>query len=151
MNHLPYFFFSIRMSKVKQSNISIINDSVIIVHPPRNSKSSMMLLHLKEQLLKVVIQVWTIRILIIYLLTWKWFLIVLCLKGLPTVSRAVINVKEKKKTDEYYLVVEGENMREVMATYGVNGTTVTSNNVLEVFRTLGVEAAKYIFKILLIF
>ena len=102
-----------------------------------------MLLHLKEQLLKVVIQVWTIRIFIIYLLTWKWFLIVLCLKGLPTVSRAVINVKQEKKTDEYYLVVEGENMREVMATYGVKGTTVTSNNVLEVFSTLGVEAAKY--------
>ena len=34
-------------------------------------------------------------------------------------------------------------MREVMATYGVKGTTVTSNNVLEVFSTLGVEAAKY--------
>ena len=34
-------------------------------------------------------------------------------------------------------------MREVMSTYGVN--TVTSNNVLEIFRTLGDEAAKYIF------
>ena len=58
-------------------------------------------------------------------------------------SRAVINVDEKKKPEEYYLIVEGDNMREVMATYGVKGTTVTSNNVLEVFSTLGVEAAKY--------
>jgi len=58
------------------------------------------------------------------------------------VSRAVINVDEKKKTEEFYLIVVVDNMREVMATYGVKGTTVTSNNVLEVFSTLGVEAAK---------
>ena len=57
-------------------------------------------------------------------------------------SRAVINVDEKKKTEEFYLIVVVDNMREVMATYGVKGTTVTSNNVQQVFSTLGVEAAK---------
>ena len=58
-------------------------------------------------------------------------------------SRAIINVDKKKKPEEYFLIMEGNDMREVMATYGVKGTTVTSNNVLEVFSTLGVEAAKY--------
>lgn len=115
--------YSIHKSKlkVKENYIKVISDSIIIVQPPPNSKSSTyhVLQNLKEQLPKVVI------------------------KGLPTVSRAVINVDEKKKPEEYYLIVEGDNMREVMATYGVKGTTVTSNNVLEVFSTLGVEAAKY--------
>ena len=30
-----------------------------------------------------------------------------------------------------------------MATYGVKGTSTTSNNILEVYSTLGIEAAKY--------
>lgn len=34
-------------------------------------------------------------------------------------------------------------MREVMATYGVKGTSTKSNNIVEVFATLGIEAAKY--------
>lgn len=57
-------------------------------------------------------------------------------------NRAVININQKKVPEEYHLVVEGNNMREVMATHGVNGTTVTSNNILEVFSTLGIEAAR---------
>jgi DNA-directed RNA polymerase III subunit RPC1 len=43
---------------------------------------------------------------------------------------------------KYSLRVEGDSMREVMATYGVKGTSTTSNNIQEVFSTLGIEAAK---------
>ena len=60
-----------------------------------------------------------------------------------TVSRAVINIDDTRKPPRYYLLVEGDNMREVMATYGVKGTSTTSNNILEVYSTLGIEAAKY--------
>lgn len=37
----------------------------------------------------------------------------------------------------YRLVVEGDNLREVMATYGVKGASTTSNNTFEVYSTLG--------------
>lgn len=37
----------------------------------------------------------------------------------------------------YRLVVEGDNLREVMATYGVKGSSTTSNNTFEVYSTLG--------------
>ena len=74
----------------------------------------------------------------------------LFLQGLPTVSRAVINIDDTRKPPRYYLLVEGDNMREVMATYGVKGTSTTSNNILEVFSTLGIEAAKYWFIIPLV-
>jgi DNA-directed RNA polymerase III subunit RPC1 len=42
----------------------------------------------------------------------------------------------------YKLFVEGDNLREVMATPGVKGTSTTSNNTYEVFTTLGIEAAR---------
>jgi DNA-directed RNA polymerase III subunit RPC1 len=63
---------------------------------------------------------------------------------LPTVSRAgiVVKIDDKKMPPKYSLRVEGDSMREVMATYGVKGTSTTSNNIQEVFSTLGIEAAK---------
>ena len=64
-------------------------------------------------------------------------------KGLPTVSRAAIHLKENVKTVEYKLVIEGDGIRQVMATLGVKGTTARSSNICEVFKTLGIEAARY--------
>jgi len=92
--------------------------------------------HLKEELPKVVIKV-------LLLISFGFRNIIISfLQGLPTVSRAVINIDDTRKPPRYYLLVEGDNMREVMATYGVKGTSTTSNNILEVFSTLGIEAAK---------
>jgi DNA-directed RNA polymerase III subunit RPC1 len=56
----------------------------------------------------------------------------------------VININEKVRPHQYELIVEGDNMREVMATYGVKGTTTSSNNVYEMYKTLGIEAARYV-------
>ncbi|KPI92105.1 DNA-directed RNA polymerase III subunit RPC1 [Papilio xuthus] len=63
-------------------------------------------------------------------------------QGLPKVSRAVIACDDTKSTNRYKLCVEGDGLRDVIATYGVDGTKTTSNNILEVFNTLGIEAAK---------
>ncbi|KAK4005662.1 hypothetical protein OUZ56_010705 [Daphnia magna] len=106
--------------KIKPSYIKVVSETIVIVKPAPTAKSSMyhVMQNLKEQRPKIVI------------------------KGLPTVSRAVINVDDSKKPPRYYLLVEGDNMREVMATYGVKGTSTTSNNILEVFSTLGIKAAK---------
>ena len=63
--------------------------------------------------------------------------------GLPTVNRAIIHMEESKSGSQTYnLYVEGDNLREVMATHGVDGRKCTSNNTLEVANTLGIEAAK---------
>ena len=56
----------------------------------------------------------------------------------------MIHINEKVKPHQYELIVEGDNMREVMATYGVKGTTTSSNNVYEMYATLGIEAARYV-------
>ncbi|KAG0421505.1 hypothetical protein HPB47_002600 [Ixodes persulcatus] len=45
-------------------------------------------------------------------------------------------------TTTYRLLVEGDGLREVMATYGVLGTRTSSNNTSEVEKCLGIEAAR---------
>ena len=125
--------------KVKPNYVKVISETIVIVKPAPSSKSSMyhVMQHLKEQLPKVVIKV------CIFISVLNMLYIFSIIKGLPTVSRAVINIDDTRKPPRYYLLVEGDNMREVMATYGVKGTSTTSNNILEVYSTLGIEAAKY--------
>lgn len=53
-------------------------------------------------------------------------------QGIPEVSRAVIHIDEQSGKNKYKLLVEGDNMRAVMATHGVNGSRTTSNNTYEV-------------------
>lgn len=67
--------------------------------------------------------------------------------GIPTIARAVMSHasgkgSEKSKTVEVF--VEGTGLLEVMGTFGVDGTKVRSNNVMEVGKVLGIEAARYI-------
>lgn len=57
-------------------------------------------------------------------------------------NRAVIHNDDSDGQTRYKLFVEGDNLREVMATPGVRGTNTTSNNTYEVFTTLGIEAAR---------
>lgn len=64
-------------------------------------------------------------------------------KGLSTVNRAVIAREDRGDKTYYNLCVEGDNLREVMGTYGVNGNKTVSNNIIEVFKTLGIEAARW--------
>ena len=44
--------------------------------------------------------------------------------------------------DKCVRYVEGRGLREVMSTSGVRGTGVTSNDVMEICSTLGIEAAR---------
>jgi len=116
--------FSICTSKlkIKQNNCVLVGESIIKVKPNVSNKSTMyyQLQALKEKLPKVVI------------------------KGLPTVSRAVIHLEDAAagSRNKYKLFVEGDNLREVIATHGVKGTSTTSNNTIEVANTLGIEAAR---------
>jgi len=53
---------------------------------------------------------------------------------MPSVSRVVVHDETSEKTGKtkWKLFVEGDNFRDVMATYGVLGEKTTSNNTLEV-------------------
>jgi DNA-directed RNA polymerase III subunit RPC1 len=69
----------------------------------------------------------------------------LIVQGIPTVTRAVINDTNQKSTSappSYELLVEGHGLSEVMGASGVNGPETTSNDIIEVERTLGIEAAR---------
>lgn len=62
--------------------------------------------------------------------------------GLNNISRAVIAVDDAHGKPTYKLCVEGAGLRDVMATYGVIGSKTYSNNIWEVYQTLGIEAAR---------
>jgi len=67
-------------------------------------------------------------------------------KGIPTIHRAIINVREKtgpsgSKGDKE-LLVEGYGLQNVMTTEGIIGEHTTSNHVMEVEKVLGIEAAR---------
>ncbi|KAF2353837.1 RNA polymerase alpha subunit [Trinorchestia longiramus] len=119
--------YSICTSKMKihESDVRVESTTLITVRP-NQSKGDVyyQMQHIIKHLPKVVV------------------------KGLPTINRAVIHQRERKAEEErvegpvYELLVEGDNLREVMATYGVNGRKCTSNNIVEVFNTLGIEAAR---------
>lgn len=67
-------------------------------------------------------------------------------QGIPQVNRAVINYEEGK-TDSHgvrthHLLVEGYGLAEVMGVPGVDGLNTRSNHIVEVEKTLGIEAAR---------
>lgn len=115
--------YSLLMSKLKlkPQDITIASENTLVVYPniQKNSHRLNFALHeLKQLIPKVVI------------------------KGLPTVNRAVIAREDKAGAAHYNLCVEGDNLREVMGTYGVDGNRTVSNNIMEVYNTLGIEAAR---------
>lgn len=62
--------------------------------------------------------------------------------GLPSVSRAVIAIDDTVVPNKYKLCVEGMGLSQVIATYGVIGNKTRSNNICEIYQTLGIEAAR---------
>ena len=62
-------------------------------------------------------------------------------RGIPTISRAVINDMQGNGS-KYNLLVEGYGLRQVMTTEGIVGVATTSNHIMEVQAVLGIEAAR---------
>lgn len=108
-----------KMKKVKYNQMQILADDMITLHVADSVRTDIYqtLKRYREALPHVVV------------------------KGIPTVDRAVITLDDKGN-NSYKLFVEGEGMREVMGTRGVNSRETTSNSTLEVFRSLGIEAAR---------
>jgi len=108
-----------RMKKVKYNQLSVSSNDIITLHVPDSSKSNIY---------------YTIK-------RYKEILPSIVVKGIATVDRAVITVDEKEGKI-HRLFVEGAGMLDVMGVQGVNANDTTSNNTMEVFRCLGIEAAR---------
>ncbi|TFK64915.1 beta and beta-prime subunits of DNA dependent RNA-polymerase [Pluteus cervinus] len=67
-------------------------------------------------------------------------------KGVPTIQRAIINIKDrtdkKGKKGDKELLVEGYGLQKCMTTEGIIGEQTSSNHVIEVCQVLGIEAAR---------
>jgi DNA-directed RNA polymerase III subunit RPC1 len=63
-------------------------------------------------------------------------------QGIASVNRAVINEEDKGGKKSYHLLVEGYGLADVMGSPGVDGRLTTTNHIIEVEQTLGVEAAR---------
>ncbi|EDS26516.1 conserved hypothetical protein [Culex quinquefasciatus] len=107
--------------KLKQENVEVYGPSLIIIRPDPTKHSHALNAEL-QRLLSAIPNV--------------------VVAGLPQVSRAVIAVDDAHGPPTYKLCVEGYGLRDVMATYGVVGARTKSNNILEVYVTLGIEAAR---------
>ena len=60
--------------------------------------------------------------------------------GIPELARAII----RKQHNEYVIYTEGSNLEEVFKVDGVDATKTISNNIIEVQKVLGIEAARNI-------
>lgn len=105
--------------KVKERHINVISSTKLHIEPAQTDRDKIYfsMQVLKNQLPNVAV------------------------KGVPTVVRAVIsrNEKEEKLFD---LLVEGNGLKEVMSTPGIDFAYTKSNHVMEVEQVLGIEAAR---------
>lgn len=108
-----------KMKKVKYNQLALNSSDTITLHVSDTLKGNMY---------------YTIK-------RYKEILPHIVVKGISSVDRAVITVDEKEGK-RHKLFVEGEGMRDVMGTQGVNASETTSNNTMEVYRCLGIEAAR---------
>jgi DNA-directed RNA polymerase subunit A" len=63
-------------------------------------------------------------------------------KGIEEVSRVVIRKEETDQGEEFVLYTEGSALGDVLDIEGVDASRTTCNNIHEIYRQLGVEAAR---------
>jgi len=63
-------------------------------------------------------------------------------KGIEEISRVVIRKEELEDGEEFVLYTEGSDFGEVLGIEGVDASRTTCNNIHEIYRSLGVEAAR---------
>jgi DNA-directed RNA polymerase subunit A" len=63
-------------------------------------------------------------------------------KGIEDISRVVIRKEETDRGEEFVLYTEGSAFGDVLGIEGVDASRTTCNNIHEIYRELGVEAAR---------
>ncbi|CAG2111312.1 unnamed protein product, partial [Medioppia subpectinata] len=128
-----FVLIKLTMDRIKLLNLEVDAYSIqeSITKQLRISANKISVVDDEESMIKVSavnIDTWTLR----------ESLCKVMIKGIDKVRRAAI----RDNNGEYYLMIEGEGLRDVMATYGVDPKKTYSNNVMEVSHTLGIEAAR---------
>ena len=124
--------------KIKPKDCTVVGESLILVRPGVSGKSTM---YYHMQFLKVSqFQNFSSKQSFHVFFIFQEKILSIVIKGLPTVERAIIHIDDSQgaKNQKYKLFVEGDNLREVLATPGVLGKKTTSNNTYEVASTLGI-------------
>ncbi len=109
--------------KLKDKNVFIESNLKLKIEPPDTSREN---LYFSMQIIKKRLGA-------------------VVVSGLETVSRAVINKRDKKQgetNDSYVLAIEGTGLREIMRTPGIDHRHCLSNNIDEIEKVLGIEAAR---------
>ncbi|CAB4304322.1 unnamed protein product [Prunus armeniaca] len=120
-NAVKESIFQTRGIKLKQEHVKVLDVRKLEVVPEEADRSR---LHFRFHNLKSMLPNVIVR-------------------GINTVQRVVINeVKEEREDSKYKLLAEGTGLLAVMGTEGIDGCKTTSNDVFEVQRTLGIEAAR---------
>ncbi|KAL4534056.1 hypothetical protein Ndes2526B_g07060 [Nannochloris sp. 'desiccata'] len=123
--------------KLKPEKIRIINSTRLQIEPPDKEKEKDN--QKEEKDLKKIPK--SVDVILQQLITALPEVVV---HGIPSVPRAVISRGQKDDGEEngLMLYVEGTGMLDVMGTLGVDGTKVKNNNIMEVAKHLGIEAAR---------
>ncbi|KAJ1921243.1 DNA-directed RNA polymerase III subunit C1 (rpo31) [Mycoemilia scoparia] len=113
--------------KIKDANVRIDGYNKVRVYVPCKTESDLHfnMQNLKRSLSSIVI------------------------KGISSITRALISVREGSKSevtggDEYMLSAEGYGLLDVMTTEGIKGTKTYTNHIMEMRDVLGIEAARSI-------
>ena len=132
--------------KLTSENIAVTGDDTLLIYPPTPKQKRSKVLD-DEQSADAQQRQTQSSFFVIQRL--KLALPEVLVKGIVSVRRAVISRDAptrasgaKSVENAMKLIVEGENLLAVMSTRGVNGYRTTSNHIIEVAATLGIEAAR---------
>ena len=105
--------------KLNDKNILILSPEKMKIEPPESNRDTMYfsLENLRRNLPEIIVS------------------------GITTINRIVINKKEKSE-NSYILAIEGTGLLEIMKTPGIDYSHCTTNNINEIEKTLGIEAAR---------
>lgn len=103
--------------RLNAKNITKLSNQMIAIEAPNSSKDK---LYFSLQTLKINLSS-------------------IIVNGFEKIERAVIS---KLSDTQYYLIIEGIGMKEIMSIPGIKGTKTRSNNILEVEECLGIEAGR---------
>ena len=108
-----------KLNNIKEQNILIISSDKMKIEPPESNRDTMYfsLENIRRNLPEIIIS------------------------GIDTINRIVINKKEKSE-NSYILAIEGTGLLEIMKTPGIDYAHCTTNNINEIEKTLGIEAAR---------
>lgn len=121
MDKIKEAILTTKKLKIKDKHIFIENQSKLRIEPYDCTKEN---LYFTMQLLKKKLQN-------------------VIVSGIHTISRAVINKKESEKEGlQYNLAIEGSGLNEIMRIPGIDHKKCISNNIMEVEKVLGIEAAR---------